>query len=231
MLYYVLLIICLINVINTVPVKNEDELKGSLMKNTSKISLEVDSKISTSQEIPIHHAVKYLSIIGNPQVSSAELNLKYPLYFDSNIDEIVIKNINITGSLFFKGNKNITISSVNLNGYIDSDFNNEKTNKYIEITKLIYKSEGESITNCINLGGDVKIKNSKFYGDSSCQNRLLHYNGYGNYNFDLKDSNFNGGNKCPLLSIENASNVNIEYSNFEKAYSSKKIDGGYLKII
>jgi len=61
---------------------------------------------------------------------------------------------------------------------------------------------------------------------SSCQNRLLHYNGLENYKFDIKESYFNGKYECPFLNIENALNANIESSHFEKGYSSRDISGG-----
>ena len=69
---------------------------------------------------------------------------------------------------------------------------------------------------------------SNFNGNSSCRNRLLHYNGFNNYILDLKESSFNGEYECPFLSIENALYANIESSHFEKGYSSRYIDGGYI---
>jgi len=128
--------------------------------------------------------------------------------------------------LFFrKKNKKITIDSVNLNGYIDSDFD-EDSNNSIEITKLNYKPNGESVENCINLSGNIKINESNFNGNSSCRNRLLHYSGFEKYTLDLKKSKFNGEYECPFLSVENALNANIETSYFEKGYSSRYIEGG-----
>ncbi len=112
---------------------------------------------------------------------------------------------------------------------MDSDFN-KNSNNYVEIKNLNYTtSEKLKLGNCINLSGNVKIDNSYFYGNSSCENRLLHYNGFGKYTLKLQKSNFDGNYECPFLSIENALNANIETSYFEKGYSSGGIDGGYIK--
>jgi len=162
-------------------------------------------------------------------VDSAKLNFKYPLYFNSSVEEIEIKSINIIGDLFFKkNNKRIILDNVYLNGYINSDFD-ENSSSNIEIKDFTYKPKKESVENCINLSGNVKIDNSYFYGDSSCQNRLLHYNGFTNFIININKSYFNGEYKCPFLGIENASKANIKSSLFEKGYSSENIDGGYLK--
>ena len=222
--YYVYFIICIIEIINAA-IKNEDEVLNTLSKSTSnKVSLNINSEIDIIKNITINNSIEILYITGDSPDSS-KLNLKYPLHFNSNIKELEIKNININGILFFKNNEKITFNTVNLNGYIDSDFN-ENSNNYIETTKLNYKSTKEPIENCINLSGNLKINKSNFHGNSSCRNRLLHYNGYEKYTFSLKESNFNGNDECPFLSIENALNANIESIIFEKGYSSRYIDGG-----
>jgi len=227
MIFHICFIIWLIEVINAVVVNNENEIINLFTEYNDEITLDINSEINITKDINISNSIKKLSITGDSLVSS-KLNFIYPLFFDSNIEEIKIKNINIYGILFFKNNKKITLNNVNLNGYIDSDFD-KSSNEFIEIENFIYKPTEKSVNNCINLSGNVKIVNSYFNGDSSCQNRLLHYNGLGNYNFDFKESNFNGEYKCPFLSIENASTANIESSHFEKGYSSKNINGGYIK--
>jgi len=228
MLYYLFFIICLIEVIYSIAIKNENQIISYLSNdNNNEALLEISSEINITKNITISNSIKKLSIEGKSLVST-KLFLQYLLLFDSNIEEIEIKHINIYGILFFKNNKRITLNNVNLFGYIDSDFNNH-SNEYVNITKLTYEPSGVSVHNCINLSGNVKIDKSYFYGDSSCQNRLLHYNGLENYNFECKESKFNGKKKCPFLSIEYASNANIESSYFEKGYSSNNIDGGYIK--
>jgi len=224
MLYYIFFIICLIKIINAVEVKNEHDITTALSEYKNDVTLEVNSQIDIIEDIKINNSIKKLLIIGNSHTSSS-LHFEYPLYFDSRIEEIELKNINIIGDLFFKNNRKITLNNVFLNGYIDSDFD-ETSNEYVKITKFSYRPTGKSVHNCINLSGNVKIDNSSFHGDSSCQNRLIHYNGLESYNFDLKESSFNGGNECSFLSIEYASEANIEYTLFEKGYSSKNIDGG-----
>jgi len=228
MLYYLFIFIYLIEVIYAVFVKNENQIISYLSNNNNdNVYLNINSKINITEKITISNSIKKLSIVGNSPTST-KLYLQNLLYFDSSVEKVEIKNININGILFFKNNKRIILNNVNLYGYIDSDFNNH-SNEYVNITKLTYEPSGVSVHNCINLSGNVKIDKSYFYGDSSCQNRLLHYNGLENYNFECKRSKFNGKNKCPFLSIEYASNANIDSSNFEKGYSSKNVDGGYIK--
>ncbi len=228
MIIYIYFFIWLIEVINAVVVNNENEIIKTFSEDNNEITLDINSEIDILNDILIPHSLKKLSIIGNSPVFS-KLNFQNLLYFDSNIEEIEIKNININGNLFFKNNKKITLNNVNLKGYIDSDFNTN-SNEYFEIINLIYNPTEKPVINCINLSGNVKIINSNFYGNSSCQNRLIHFNGLSNYNFEYKESNFYGKYKCPFLSIEYASNAIIESSYFEKGYGSKDIiDGGYIK--
>jgi len=224
-IYYFYFIIALIEVINTVDVENENDVISNLSVGNKIVTLSIKSEINITEEIKISSSIQKLYISGN-SLDSAKLNLEYPIYFDTNIEEIEMKNINIKGVLFFKkNNKKITLDTVNLNGYINSEFDNNNNNN-IKITKLTYKPTEEPVENCINLSGNININNSKFYGNSSCRNRLLHFNGFGKYTFDLKDSSFNGEYECPFLSIENAFSANVETSDFEKGYSSKNIDGG-----
>ena len=133
--YYVYFIICIIEIINAT-IKNEDEVLNTLSKSTSnKVSLNINSEIDIIKNITINNSIEILYITGDSPDSS-KLNLKYPLYFESSIEEIKIQNLNINGNLFFKkSDKKITIDTVNLNGYIDSDIN-ESNNNYIEITNL-----------------------------------------------------------------------------------------------
>jgi len=223
MLYYFFFIICLIVIINAV-VQNEDDIINNLSKNVNEIILDINSKIDITKEITINNSIKKLSFFGNP-LEHSELKLNFPLNFESNLEKIEIKNININGTLVFNNNKEIIFNTVNLNGYINSNFDKKNAAK-INISKLTYRPTGDVIRNCINLSGDVTINNSYFYGDSSCQNRLIHFNGLNKYTFELKESFFNGNHLCPFLSIENALKANIESSSFEKGYSSENIDGG-----
>jgi len=176
-IFFIHLIISLIDIINGVVVENENDVINYLSKSNNKVTLITNSEIEIMQEIVMNESIEKLSINGN-SLDSAKLNLKYPLHFNTNLKEIEIKNININGTLFFKkNNKIITIDNVNLYGYIDSDFDNNSNNN-IEITKFTYKPLMESVENCINLSGNIKIDKSNFYGNSLCRNRLFHYNGF-----------------------------------------------------
>jgi len=224
MFYYIFFIICIIEIINASIKKEEDIINALSNHTTTKVTLNIDSEIDVTEEIKINSSITTLYITGNSPDSS-KLNLKYPLYFDSSIKELEIKNISIDGNLFFKNNEKIILDSVHLNGYIDSEFDENSKNS-IEITKLDYKSKEEFVEYCINLSGNIKIKNSNFIGNSSCRNRLLHYRGFKKYSLDLKESNFNGEYGCPFLSIEKASYASIKSILFEKGYSSFDVGGG-----
>ena len=219
MIYYIcyiyfIIFIYSIEILNAVVVESENEIINFLSRSDNDVTLNINSKIDIINEIKINSSIKKLSIIGN-SIDSSIINLKYPLYFNSYLKEIEIKNIFIYGNLFFNNNEKITINTVYLNGYIDSDFNKTNNNN-VEITKLIYKPTLESIENCINLSGNIIINKSNFNGNSSCRNRLLHYNGFNKYTLDIKECNFNGEYECPFLSIQNALNaifINIRMKN------------------
>jgi len=227
MLYYIFFIICLFEVINAA-IKSENEVINALKGYNSEVTLNFNSQININKNITINNSIRKLSIIGS-SLTSSSLYLNYPFNFNSNLEEIEIKNININGDLYFRNNKRIVFNTVNLNGYIHSEFD-EYTNEYFTIKKLAYIPAGKFVKNCISLSGNVNIDNSSFQGSSACQDRLLHYNGFSSYTFDLKESSFNGDKKCPFLHIEYASKANIEYTLFEKGYSSGDIDGGYIYI-
>ena len=211
-------------ILNAFDVKNENDLINYLSNSDGEITLKINSEIDITKKININSTIQKLYIIGD-SLDSSKINLIHPLYFVSNIEEIKIKNININGNLFFKNNEFITFDTVNLNGYIDSDFD-ENSNNYIEIARLTYKPVKELVENCINLSGNIKINSSYFYGNSSCRNRLLHYNGFKKYNLNIKKFYFIEYYECPFLSIKNVLNANIEASCFEKGYSTRNSDEG-----
>ncbi len=224
MLFYITFIIYLFEIINAKVVINEDNITNYLSENTNEVILNINSAINVTKKININNSIRRLSIIGN-SLTSASLKFDFPLNFSSNVEEIEIKSINIDGILFFRNNKRIKLNTVNLSGYIDSNFDTNK-NEFIEITKLDYKPAQELVDNCINLSGNVKIDKSSFQGNSSCQTRLLYFNGFSSYTFNLQNSSFNGGKKCSLLDIEYTSEANIEYTHFEEGYSPYKKNGG-----
>ena len=149
-------------ILNAFDVKNENDLINYLSNSDGEITLKINSEIDITKKININSTIQKLYIIGD-SLDSSKINLIHPLYFVSNIEEIKIKNININGNLFFKNNEFITFDTVNLNGYIDSDFD-ENSNNYIEIARLTYKPVKELVENCINLSGNIKINSSYFYG-------------------------------------------------------------------
>jgi len=225
MLYYIFFIICFIEVINAI-IKNESEFISSLRSTNEIVTININSEIDIKNEFTVNSSIKKLIITGGSQDTS-KINFRYPIKFNSTLEEIFIESINITGTLFFKDNKYISLNEVDLNGYIDSDFN-KNTNKNIEINNLTYTPGKESVENCIYLGGNVKINNSSFYGNSSCHNRIIHYYGLEYYRLFVRKSHFDGKYNCALLSIEKASNSLIENTTFINGYSSKSVNGGYM---
>ena len=130
MLHYIYFFIFVIEVINAIIIRDENEFKSKLSNNESTVTLNINSEIDITEKIDIPSSFQKLSFIGN-SLDSSILNLKKPLYFDSNIKEIEINDININGILIFKNNKIITFNTVNLNGYIDTYFDKDTNEIYI----------------------------------------------------------------------------------------------------
>ncbi|ORX52138.1 hypothetical protein BCR36DRAFT_286888 [Piromyces finnis] len=205
-------------------IQNENDFIEELSIDNNQISLIIDSTIIINENITLPSTLKILSFIGNSQ-STSKLTFNYPIYFNENIEEIEIKNIEIIGTLDFYNTKRITLENVVLNGSIVIDMDDHHHNEYIKFNKVIYRPiKNQIYLYCIDLKGNVIINDSKLYG-GSCQ-RLLNYNGLEKYSLNIKNTYFSGEYQCPCLSITQSKNVNIEYSDFEKGFSEKGMDGG-----
>eukprot|EP00833_Pecoramyces_ruminatium_P005511 jgi/Orpsp1_1/1179543/evm.model.c7180000069815.1 len=225
MIKILILILYLIKLVHSIEVENENDLINILSKNNSdddEIIIDVNSEIDIISNITIHNSINKISLIGE-STSNSILNFKNKLFFDKGIKEIEIKYLTIKGNFIFNNNEKIIINYVNFIGSIDSNF--DSSNEYIKISYFNYFPSDKLNINCINLSGNVEIKSSKFYGSSSCQNRILHFDGQDKYKLEILNSRFDGKKKCPCLTIENALEANIDYTNFKNAYSSKEING------
>eukprot|EP00833_Pecoramyces_ruminatium_P003702 jgi/Orpsp1_1/1177734/evm.model.c7180000062623.1 len=222
-LLYILIYLLLI--INSKTITNEDEFRTILSSGSKEIEINVENKIDLNDHINIYESYNKISIIGNSGENSI-LNFINPygqIYFGENVADIEFLNISINGNINFNNNKRITLKNSSLTGYIYSNF--EKSNEYIKLTNFSYKTSNVQSYHCINLGGNIEIENSEFYGSSLCQNRLFDYTGLDKYKINITNSYFSGGYSCPCINIINSVNVNIENSTFEKAYTKPNISG------
>ncbi|OUM60027.1 hypothetical protein PIROE2DRAFT_14321 [Piromyces sp. E2] len=195
-------------------------------------NLNINSIIDINNDCKIDNTFDKLSIVGNNKESSILkfTNNENTLYFTEKVKEIELRNLSIVGNLYFDNNVNIVLESVSISGNIDSNF--DKKNENVKLINVIYEASSFQKNNCINLGGNIEIKNSKFYGSSLCQERLFNFNGLNKYNFKAENSYFSGEYHCPCLNIDKGNNVYIDSCSFEKAYSSEdNIGGAGIRII
>ncbi|KAL6626029.1 hypothetical protein U3516DRAFT_809530 [Neocallimastix sp. 'constans'] len=225
MLYYILIIVCLIKILQAILVKNEKEFINNLSKNYDNIVINIDTEIDITANITINNSFNKLSIIGK-SFSSSKLNFLNSINFEKNIIEIELRDIYIIGNINFFNNKRISLNSLILYGNINTIFNDDNNNEYIKLNNVSYSPYIQSNYNCLNLSGNVSIEYSELYGNSLCQNRLLHFEGLNKYALIIKYTNISGEYQCSCMSINGSPDVNIEYSIFEKGFSSKEVEGG-----
>ncbi|OUM64962.1 hypothetical protein PIROE2DRAFT_8105 [Piromyces sp. E2] len=226
---FIIIIISFILTVKTVTVtiKNEKDFIEQLSKSSNKeVTLTIDGGITVTKEITLPSIMNKLFLIGKTS-STSKVAFKYPFNFGDNLEEIELKNIEVNGTLHFHNNKKITLDNIILNGNIDTDMNNS-INDYIKFNKLIYRpTENTTFSHCINIIGNVEITDSNFTGGSSCQNRIINFNGLNKYYINIKNSNFTGEYQCSCLSITQSKKAYIQYSNFENGFSGKGMDGGH----
>ena len=224
--FSVIIVLSFIITVIAVTIQNENDLIENLSKNNNnEVNLTIDNDITVTKNITLSTTVNKLSLIGT-SLSTSKLIFNYPIYFDDNVEKIELKNIEINGTLLFHNNKHITLDNVILNGNIHTDMD-DNANEYIKFNHLIYRPIKNTVhPHCINIKGNLEISDSELYGSSSCQQRLLNFDGLKNYQILIKNSYFSGENQCPCLSITQSKNANITYSIFEKGFSNKEMDGG-----
>ncbi|OUM68428.1 hypothetical protein PIROE2DRAFT_3876 [Piromyces sp. E2] len=197
------------------------------------IDIYIDSTIIIHDDYYINNYLEKLSIIGNGRENSIlEFSNKLnKFYFSENVQEIELKNITIIGNLFFDNNIKVNLDSISISGYIDSNF--EKQNEKIKMYNVLYNGTLSSNNNkCINLGGNIEIEKSKFYGNWLCKERLLKFNGLNKYNISIKNSYFSGEYQCSGLIIDKGNLVDIDSCVFEKVFNSNNdLEGTGIKII
>eukprot|EP00833_Pecoramyces_ruminatium_P009127 jgi/Orpsp1_1/1183159/evm.model.c7180000084140.1 len=92
----------------------------------------------------------------------------------------------------------------------------------VHINNFIFYSMLKSKLNGINFHGNVYISNSSFYGNSSVEGSVIHYDGEGsNSEIIIDNSYFDGAYSNICLSHVNTFTVNIESSKFERGYAYK----------
>eukprot|EP00833_Pecoramyces_ruminatium_P008952 jgi/Orpsp1_1/1182984/evm.model.c7180000083373.1 len=217
----------LLLIINSKTVKNEDEFRETLSNGSNKIEINLKQIIDIKDHVYVFDTVKKISFTGSsPEKSILNFAISEgQIYFGENVSEIEFSNISINGNIFFDNNERITLVNSTMNGYIYSNFE-KNSNEYVKITNFSYRTSNYPSYSCINLGGNLEIENSKFIGNSYCENRLLDYVGLDKYEISINNSYFSGEHGCPCLNIANSVNADIENSIFEKGYSKPYIAGG-----
>jgi len=204
-------------------IQNENDLIKKLSEGIDD-TLTINSDITISKNITLSTSLNKLSIIGNS--STSKLTFNYPFRFNDNIEEIELKNVEVKGTLVFHNNKRVTFDNVVFNGNIDTEMN-DYINEYIKFNNLTYRPiENKSFNHCINIKGNVEIYNSKLYGSSTCQDRILNFDGLKKYYLNIRNSYFSGEYQCSCISITQSKKANIYYTNFEKGFSKKGLEGG-----
>jgi len=225
MLFYVILLLFILNPVSSI-VQNEKDLINVLSGDEKEVVINLDSTIDISNDIIIYNSYEKLSIIGK-SVDTSILNFKDisgKLHFAQKVKEIELKNISIIGNIYFDNNKIISISSVSLTGNINSNFDTD--NEFIKIENFKYKSSAFQSVNCLDLSGNIEIKNSEFYGSSSCLNRLINFEGLEKYKLSIQDSYFSGEYSCLFINVNKGLNITINGSTFEKGFGNEEVEGG-----
>ncbi|OUM59154.1 hypothetical protein PIROE2DRAFT_15380 [Piromyces sp. E2] len=250
MLRIIYLVLCLINIVNSVKVtvKNEEELNNAFNKYKTSEELEININnvnINILNEISINNNIKTITLKGSSKDSSVlQFNNNDIGFIFNSIPEIKIYHLTISGNLHFIKNRNIVFEDVDLKGILDiyetfdnniyyslnnidkyNTYYSENLNLNIKLNNFNYYAQTNTQKeNCINLYGNVVIDNSKFYGNSLCKDSLIKFDGEELNNISITNSNFNGMffNNC--LSIYNAKHSTIKLSTFEKGNAS--VTGG-----
>ena len=213
--------------VNSLVVKNESELEKSLTTNQKELIIQIESELLLSNNWYIRNDFERLIIKGSGKDKSS-LKFKdetHRICFGKEIIWVELQNISVIGNLYFDHNVRVELKEVSVTGSIDSSFDGETLNDYIIFNNVLYRSSPYALLTCINLGGNVQIENSKFWGGSLCQKRLMHFNGEDKYSFSIKDSYLSGEYGCPCLEIEHSPNIEILNSVMEKGQCGLNISG------
>lgn len=233
LIYYFIIIFHIIAVNSLeITVNNEDELISNINSNKDN-TLIINIKninINVSKKIEINKNIKKISIMGTSKNTSI-LNfddITNGFIFNSFIQEITFNELTIYGHLEFNNVKNVILKNTILNGSINT--NNEcSNNEMIQMNSFTFNALVNPENTCIKLYGNVKIENSYFYGNPSCKDSILSYNGESLNDINISSSFFDGMYSNSCIDINDAHESNIMSSVFEKgaAYTN----GGYIKHI
>ncbi|OUM62869.1 hypothetical protein PIROE2DRAFT_10730 [Piromyces sp. E2] len=247
-----------LNLINAkkITVNNESELINSFSyaNNNSINELIIninDTTFELLDDIIINNSIEKLYIIGKSKEQSILKfnNIKNGMIFTNSLyeinQEIKFVNLTITGHLELYSIVNVIFEDVEINGNVLFD----KSNKYlwssgdynynieyfeknlnvtITMTRITYTSLSDTPTYCLNLFGNVILKDSKFYGHSLCTYAIIDYNGEDTNNLSISNSYFNGMYENECIKIYNAKNTNINSSIFENGTSNVYGGGAML---
>ncbi|OUM57601.1 hypothetical protein PIROE2DRAFT_17362 [Piromyces sp. E2] len=229
---YILIIYGILNGVhpNKIYINNKDELLNELKKNESvdELILTVpDIVIEFENELKLKNKIKIISIKGiSKELSILNFkNITSGFIFDNLVEKINLSDLTIKGYLGFNNNIKVEINNVILNGSVD--FKNDNNNNHaFNIDNFYFYGLSDKKENCINLYGNVNIKNSYFYGSPTCDNSIIYYEGENLYSLSIINTFFDGVYSNQCLSINNAKNsVNINNCKFERGVSFKNGGG------
>ncbi|ORX77549.1 hypothetical protein BCR32DRAFT_270572, partial [Anaeromyces robustus] len=209
-------------------VYNEKDFNKALSEKDEELLINVKTPINISKTYNITYPYKKLTINGDSIGSLIYLDLYHQIIFSDTIEDVEVRNISITGNLFFNNNKKIKIQFVEYIGTIDSYLNN---NNEFKFTESMYLPPHVPFPYCLNLGGNLELAYLEVYGNSNCEKRLLNYNGYNKHTVSISNTFFNGDDACALFSFVDSIYIDINQSTIVRSFVKDKNDGGGIKII
>ncbi|OUM62690.1 hypothetical protein PIROE2DRAFT_10950 [Piromyces sp. E2] len=240
-----------------ITVNNEDELMKafSLAEKNSSNELTITFNnvlIELPSNITVNTSVKKLNIVGKSKEASvlkfsdpSQGIYLYNLFYEQD-QEIKFKNMTVIGRMEFFSIVNVKFEDFVLNGVAIFDkadrqiwnsgtpvYNMEYLQKQLVVTiymtRMTYNAYTTTPHYCINIFGNVKIKDSEFYGHATCVNTIIDYRGEGVSEFIVSNSYFNGMHENKLINLFNSINAVFTDSTFENGFT--EINGGAAMLL
>ncbi|OUM62047.1 hypothetical protein PIROE2DRAFT_11751 [Piromyces sp. E2] len=166
------------------------------------------------ENINIESPIEKLHIKGNSKDNAV---LQFNKITDGVIN-VILEDSNINGSIDI--DKTLIIDEENMNEeYYEDDYPKNYMNVTVSMKNIIFNGLTDSKFNCINLYGNVKIDQSKFYGSPLFENSILSYNGESRNTIKISNSYFNGVYSNNCISMDNGIFADINSSEFENCSS------------
>jgi len=206
-----------------ISINNEDQLLEVLKTNDDINELIItisDISIDFENEIKLNNKIEKLSIKGiSKELSILNFkNITSGFIFDNSIKNVFINNITIKGYLEFNNNSNIDIDNVIING--STDFISNKNSPLVNINELQFYGLSDGREYCINLQGNIIIENSYFFGNPTCRNGIIYYDGENINSLNIFNTYFDGAYSNQCLNINNSNKIiNIKNCIFERGAS------------